>query len=45
MSTLRDGIRDGIAGFRDGVRNVVKAVTGNADTHDDGATGGVAESP
>jgi hypothetical protein len=45
MSTLRDGIRDGIAGFRDGVRNVVKAVTGNADTHDDGTTGGVAESP
>jgi hypothetical protein len=45
MSTLRDGIRGGIEAFRDGVQNVVKTVTGRADTHDDGTTGSVAESP
>ena len=31
LSTLRQGIRDGIREFRDGVRDAVKTVTGQGD--------------
>ncbi len=31
LSTLRQGIRDGIREFRDGVRDAVKTVTGHSD--------------
>ena len=45
LSTLREGISDGIEGFREGVRKAVKTVTGRGDDHDDSATDSADESP
>jgi hypothetical protein len=42
VKNVRDGVHDGIQGFRDGVRNVVKTVTGRGDDHngDNSVAGG-----
>jgi hypothetical protein len=45
LNTLRDGIRDRIHGFREGVRDVVRTVTGRGVDHDDSTPGSADESP
>jgi hypothetical protein len=44
LSTLRQGIRDGIREFRDGVRDAVKTVTGRRDGRAGAGEGSAAES-